>query len=67
MKVRVQVFGEEPKDMEITEGAKVLDLLRGLGINRETVLVKLNGKIVPEEEELKEGAEVKIFKVVTGG
>lgn len=67
MKIIVQFFGEESRTIEMRDGARVSDLLKELGVNRETVLVKVDGKIVPEEEELSAGAEVMIFRVVTGG
>ncbi|MEM3401741.1 MAG: MoaD/ThiS family protein [Candidatus Hadarchaeales archaeon] len=67
MKICVRFFGGEEKIVELPDGAKILDLLKELGINRETILVKMDGKIVPEEEELRNGAEVTIFHVVTGG
>ncbi|MFN4133924.1 MAG: MoaD/ThiS family protein [Candidatus Hadarchaeales archaeon] len=67
MKITVNFLGGEQKTVEVEKGAKILDLLRALRINRETVLVKVDGKITPEEEELRDGAEVTIFTIVTGG
>ncbi len=45
----------------------VEDILQELGINRETVIVRLNGRLVPEEEELRDGDLIEIIRVVSGG
>jgi thiamine biosynthesis protein ThiS len=51
----------------MAEGATVLELLRKLGVNRETVLVRINGKVGPEEQPLRDGDRVEVFQIVTGG
>lgn len=43
------------------------ELLKKLKINPVTVLVVRNGKIVLEDEVLKDGDKVKILSVVSGG
>lgn len=43
---------------------KVKDLLRELKINDQEVVVKVNGKIVPEVAELEGDEEVEIVRVV---
>jgi len=55
------------EEIELSEGSSVLDLLAGLGVSRETVIVFVNGRIVPEEKVLREGDEVVVHPIVTGG
>jgi thiamine biosynthesis protein ThiS len=47
--------------------ATVNDLLKLIDVNREEVVVALNGVISIEEEALTEGDEVKLIKAVSGG
>lgn len=66
--MRVRVVGQRAaRKVKLASGAKVLNLLNQLGQNRETVVVRLNGKIVPEEERLRGGDSVEILPIVTGG
>ncbi len=46
---------------------KISDLLQKLRIAREEVLVKVNGKLAPEDAEISEKDRVEIIKVVFGG
>lgn len=46
---------------------QILELLERLDFNLETVVVKRNGKIVPEEEKLEDGDEIEVVPVVSGG
>lgn len=55
------------KTMRVREGTRVEELLEELGINRETVLVRLNGEICVEEEVLEKGDEVEVIRAVSGG
>jgi thiamine biosynthesis protein ThiS len=45
----------------------VTDLLRKLRVMREEVIVKVNGKLVPETRPLDTNDKVEIIKVVFGG
>jgi sulfur carrier protein len=67
LKVEAKFAGGESKWVQVVEGITIVDLLRELGVNRETVLVRLDGKVVPEEQPLRDGDRVDIFQVVTGG
>jgi thiamine biosynthesis protein ThiS len=60
-------FAGEVEQVRLADKSKVLDLLRELGINREVVAVKIGGKVVPEEETLKDGDRVEVFRIVSGG
>ncbi len=65
MKIRVTWQNSE-KAVE-TKVRTVCDLLEEMKINPETVIVSVNGEIVPESEELKGRDAVEILKVVSGG
>jgi thiamine biosynthesis protein ThiS len=53
--------------VRVPQGTRVADLLERLGQIREAVVVRLNGRIVAEEEVLSSGDSVEILQVVTGG
>jgi thiamine biosynthesis protein ThiS len=66
VKMRVIGHGVACK-IKVPQKTRISDLLDQLGQNRETVVVRLNGKIVAEEERLADGDSVEILTVVTGG
>jgi len=45
----------------------VSGLIRRLGLMREEVVVKVNGKLAPETRELSRSDRVEVIKVVFGG
>ena len=53
--------------LRLTPTSNILDLLKELGRSPETVIVRKNGKIVTEEEQLADGDEIEIIPVVSGG
>lgn len=53
--------------VNLGEGVRIENLLNELGINRETVLVRLNNEVCVEEETLKDGDKVEIIKAISGG
>ncbi len=67
--MKIKFKGKEEKELkEIeTEARNIKELLERKDINPVTHVVSLNGEIVTEDEELSEGDEVKIQKVVSGG
>ncbi|MDI6642847.1 MAG: sulfur carrier protein ThiS [Candidatus Hodarchaeaceae archaeon] len=66
--VKVRVIGQRAtRKVRVAQKTRAADLLNQLGLNRETVVVRLNGKIVAEEERLADGDSVEILPVVTGG
>ncbi len=67
MKIRVKVWGRGEEERELPEGASVEKLLEGMEIDREAVVVRVNGRICPESEKLSAGDEVLIIPIVTGG
>ena len=60
-------FLNQAKKVSVKEGASVLDVLKELKINPETVLVKKDREIVTEDEPLGAGDEIEIIRVVSGG
>ena len=59
--------GRQRSKQRIKEGTTISELLEQMKINRETVIVRLDKKIVSEEEELRDGVEVEIIMAVSGG
>ncbi|KXA90915.1 hypothetical protein AKJ63_00615 [candidate division MSBL1 archaeon SCGC-AAA259D18] len=68
IEIKVRVIGDRQiKVHELPSDTRVEDLLEKLDKNRETVVVKRNEKIVPEEETLEERDKITIIPVVSGG
>ena len=63
----MRVWGKDQEELELPDGSSIEKLLEKLGIERETVVVKVNDRICPESEKLSEGDEVLIIPIVTGG
>jgi sulfur carrier protein len=66
MRITLVLDGKR-KAMEAEGGSRIGDLLRELGINRETVLVRRNREICVEEEEIEEGDEIEVIRAISGG
>lgn len=65
MKVTVMAQG---KRTEFDGDAKtIIDVLSGMGINRETVIVRKGKSVVPAEEEIADGDEIELIKIFSGG
>ncbi|MCU0578815.1 MAG: MoaD/ThiS family protein [Desulfobacterota bacterium] len=79
MKVTVKTYGTlkppsaaDPtlpaNEMEMPEGTRVADLLTRLGITPgQGGTVVMNGRLLPREEELIDGALIQVFPVMHGG
>ena len=68
IEVKVKIFGEKTaRKVKINPKTNVADLLSQLNFNREAVAVRVNGKIIAEEEKLQPGNAVEIIPIVTGG
>ena len=68
IEVRVKIVGQRSaRKLKVAAKTSISDLLGRLGQNCETVVVRLNGKIVAEEERMATGDSVEILPVVTGG
>jgi sulfur carrier protein ThiS len=55
------------KEWTLDQEVTVVQMLKYLKLLPESVLVLQNGKLVPEEQKLHPGDEVKIVAVVSGG
>ena len=79
MKVRVKLFGilgqrfpgyhhEQGIEVEIPDGARVRELLAHLEIsNSQSGVVSMEGRILGEDDKLKDETVVQIFQAVHGG
>jgi sulfur carrier protein ThiS len=79
VKIRVRLFGTLNRhisgydpvhglEVEIPDGAKVIDLLSRLEIpQKDTPIVTVNHCIVKTDEELIDGSEVNLIQQVSGG
>jgi thiamine biosynthesis protein ThiS len=65
--IEVRIAGQRARKLKLSGKTKIADVLTKLGLARETVAVKLNGKIAPEEETVKEKDKLEVLIVVTGG
>nr|1RWS_A Chain A, Backbone Solution Structure of mixed alpha/beta protein PF1061 [Pyrococcus furiosus DSM 3638]1SF0_A Chain A, BACKBONE SOLUTION STRUCTURE OF MIXED ALPHA/BETA PROTEIN PF1061 [Pyrococcus furiosus DSM 3638] len=66
--IKVKVIGRNiEKEIEWREGMKVRDILRAVGFNTESAIAKVNGKVVLEDDEVKDGDFVEVIPVVSGG
>lgn len=61
------IINQEEKEISIEREITINELLRKLNLNRESVVVIVNGEIKVEEEKIKEGDEVKIISAISGG
>ena len=55
------------KLLNVKSGSSVMDALKEAGINTETVLVKKKGKLIPNDEHLKNGDVLELINVISGG
>jgi len=79
MNINVKLFGTLPQripdynsahglEVEIPDGAKVKDLLEHLDISAsDSGFVAVNNQVVQYDDDLKEGASVRIFQRAFGG
>jgi sulfur carrier protein ThiS len=68
--MRVRVFIQrlrETRIIDLEEDSRIEDLLKILRISASEVVPVRNGVIVTEKEPLREGDEVKLLSVVSGG
>jgi len=56
----------DSKEIELI-GKTVSDALRQAGINPETVLVSIGGRLVSDMHEPQEGDDMRTMKVISGG
>lgn len=67
VRVAVRLPGGEKRVVEVERGARIADIVRGLGLVLEEVVVALDGEIVPEDERVFRDARIDVYSVVSGG
>lgn len=60
-------FQDKNKRITIPEKSTIEDILKKMGINRETVIVSVNGEYVPETESVKNKDKIKILEITSSG
>ncbi|MGB9635215.1 MAG: MoaD/ThiS family protein [Candidatus Micrarchaeia archaeon] len=66
--MKVLIDGEIVKvSSKKRKNAKVMDLIKELEMSRETVIARVNGKIVTEFDEVHSNDTVEFIRVSTGG
>lgn len=55
------------KKFEVKENMTARDALKKIGIDPESVLISVNGKLVTDDVVLREGDAVKLVAVISGG
>lgn len=64
--IKIKYFSEIT-ETKVEDGSTVEDVVKKLGFNLETVVVKMNEKIVTEDTKVKTNDELTIIRVITGG
>lgn len=68
MSIEVQIIrGKTLSVIEVEPDSTIADLMEQIGVNRETVLTRLNDEVAVEEERLKGGDVVEIIMAISGG
>lgn len=66
MRIRWRVLGGEWKETE-TDAKTVGEFMRQQGLSIEEYLPSINGKLITEDAEMREGMEITFVPVVSGG
>ena len=66
MKVRVRIL-PDGRHLEAEPGVRASDLLKLAGMNSESGVVLVNGRPVTEDYRIREGDEVTVVRVLSGG
>lgn len=61
------IIDDDKKIMKIKEKLTIKDVLKDFKIPPEAVVVKKNGEIVVEEEQVDDGDIIEVIKVIYGG
>lgn len=54
-------------NLEIKSKMEIKEFLEKIGENRESVIVKVNGKVKTEFDSISEGDEIELIKITSGG
>ena len=66
MKIKVIMDGKE-RTISLDEGSTILDALNVSGTEKNEVLTFKGGELMPFDEAVREGDEIEVMRVVTGG
>jgi len=66
MNIAVTYEGKKRK-LDLDADSKVSDMLKTLDINAETVIVKINNEVEPEDIRIKKEDKIEIIKIISGG
>ncbi len=67
IKVKLLPGEKEDLDVEVADGANCLDILDKLDLSPDAHIVAREGDPIPIDEKLKNGEQIEIIKVVSGG
>ena len=68
MKIKVKISRtNETKEIKLENGASVQNLLKKINLKPDTIIVLNNDKPIPIDDELKNGEELTILQVSSGG
>lgn len=65
--ITLSIIPGETRKEKLKANETVSSLLSRLGINRETVIVRVSGKMVADSEKLCPGKKVEIISIISGG
>lgn len=65
--MRVSVIAQGKRTEFDGDARTVLDVLSGMGVARETVIVRKGRNVVPVEEQINDGDEIEIIRIFSGG
>ena len=66
VRLHVKLFPQGERDLDLPEGSTYDQMVQGLGLNPETVVVFRGESPVPGDQRVEEGA-VRVLRVVSGG
>ena len=66
MDIAVTYEGKKRK-LDLKTCPKISDMLKTLDINAETVIVKINNEVEPEDIKVKKEDKIEIIKIISGG
>ncbi len=66
MDIAVTYEGKKRK-LDLKTCPKVSDMLKKLDINAETIIVKVNNEVEPEDVRIKKEDKIEIIKIISGG
>lgn len=68
MKIKIKISRtKETKNLELEAGTKVQDAIKKLNLKPDTIVVMSKNKPIPIDNELRDGEELVIIQVSSGG